>query len=479
MDEVKCECARAPMGSTRCDSCGHDLGCPVHKRCAEGTPDNTPSELPEVRHLALALQEAAGPLELSRDWFMRLARAARAHWQQNRDAATAELAQVKEAIRAFVADHSSEGLLGTETLLVGHHLTWNRLRDCVRNVEQAPAAASGVAAGEVSDDQLFKIGTQARYSLDASDSTESAGNRAERRALYDAGYKAGSEWMLQRIDTGNRLNDELAEKLEASQAEVAELKREVEDNRGRISLFEEDNVFLADGLIARSNGMLSAPSDHTEGAMSTVRVALDMIDTLRQELEAEKAAHEAAQARCAEYIDDNARLTAELGSAQKALAVPSREQIASAFLQGWRGVAFPGNFSKHDQEMLLHGAEYALQLFASPPASPGKRPVPDAGVPRADIDGRMHALEDSVDRLFAEIKRLDLQGRGAREADLLAMVKREIAAHTLHDLAGRVWELELQARVTQRWIDQNLVVGAAESRARIEREERGEKEPTT
>jgi hypothetical protein len=129
--------------------------------------------------------------------------------------------------------------------------------------EQPPAVASGVAAGEVTDEELTRI------------ALGSPG--AARRALYDAGLLKGrmelsQADLRQAYDKGAesvRAASHIA--LEASQAEVAELKRELQQ--------------------------LDTDSD----AIDRSRRAT--IATLRQELEAEKAAHQRTKELYASAID--------------------------------------------------------------------------------------------------------------------------------------------------------------------------------
>lgn len=52
--------------------------------------------------------------------------------------------------------------------------------------------------------------------------------------------------------------------------------------------------------------------------------------------------------------------------------VVDREELAAEFVRGWRGRAWPGDLDAHERELILHGADAVLRLFAAPAPDVGK-----------------------------------------------------------------------------------------------------------
>jgi hypothetical protein len=284
--------------------------------------------------------------------------------------------------------------------------------------EQPPAVAS---RGEVTDYQPpsnFEL-ADIRYKAEKGQSErDAAGNRA----LFDAGRDSRADDMATVLDASQIIantNKMLHGVIQKRDAEVAELKREV----GTLGLELES--------------------------------ARTVSDTLRQELEAEKAAHEKTKEHCeselAKAYEETREMCRRLDAhvCEKARAVPSREDIAKALAA--RASETPWqSMGLERRETFLGDADAVL------------------GAGLESVKAEVAELRETVDRHTAE---LDPAVAHYREVNgKIAGVLEGLAKGG--DLLKRLDELELQGRVVKRLCTDPGLDLHGKTWARIEREER-------
>jgi hypothetical protein len=85
------------------------------------------------------------------------------------------------------------------------------------------------------------------------------------------------------------------------------------------------------------------------------------------ELERVRAELDEAKRRGFEHDKEWAEKCATLRAQARARRVPSRDECAAEFVRGWRGRAWPGDIDAHERELIRHGLDAVLRLFAEAP----------------------------------------------------------------------------------------------------------------
>jgi hypothetical protein len=220
--------------------------------------------------------------------------------------------------------------------------------------------ASGVAAGEVSDGAnagllaALKVLDSPSSGFDRARALGAIRGYAARRSTEVAELKQKLSEMTQRAINAEVGQEDANGIIDELRAEVAELKRELEDLK--TSRYREV------GLLRQA---VEAKDRELEEKHRKLVSRREENDTLRQELEAEKAAHQEAA---------RAWAGAHSRAAQNARAVPSVLDLAKAIRAGYFGDGRWDMASTFERSDWINAAKASIQLFASPPASPDNTP---------------------------------------------------------------------------------------------------------
>jgi hypothetical protein len=231
--------------------------------------------------------------------------------------------------------------------------------------EQPTSVASGMAAGEVTDDNLGRAVRQEWVAF--------ARTLEAPKAHWLEPYEALSEDMK---EVDRRIGRALHNAGRASRdAEVAEFRRALGSAKDQLDKWR--------GVLSERDAEVAELKRELEG-LKTRRYR--EVGTLRQELEAEKASHDGLRRERDHYAHEASRLGRELLAAQKARAVPSLETVVNTLdrrarlsdeemRRSWRekGVDMPENIEGRVAELELQGRVVRRWMNASVPVQTYER----------------------------------------------------------------------------------------------------------